>query len=267
MAEISILLPSLRPAAALKVVGDFSLTHPRTDYEIIVVSPFAMTGKKVVHLLEKERRGVLYAINRAYQSATGELIVVWSDDATPTDGCLDRMANFVKSHEGFFVAGFRKKNRKGKEAEQWSVYGKLYVGWLCASKKTLEAAGGLFDPAFTNFWADPDLCLRVWSRGGIVAVCPDAWITVDQVADKVKAENLNASFDTDTKTFFDRWHDKLGGRSKRVWADINVPIPCSFGGRLQAWLKSVPLVGRALTGINRLLRKMLNLDPSRIRVK
>lgn len=244
MTEISILLPSLRKEAALRVVGDFSLTNQATDYEIIVVSPFKVEGGKVVHILERQRRGVIFAMNRAYQAAAGKYVVLWSDDATPTNGCLERMAGFVKSHDGLFIAGFRQRNTKGKELEQWSVYGRLYVGWLCASRKTLDAAGGLFDPVFKNHWADPDLCLRVWSRGGEVGLCPDAWIKVMQIDDQVKADHLRSSFDADAKVFFDRWHDKFGKKSKRIWTNINVPIPHSLGGRIRACLRRVPYLKR-----------------------
>lgn len=240
MAEISILLPSLRPQAVVRVVRELSLTNPAMDYEIIIVSPFEIGGEKVVHVLETERRGVMHAINEAYKVASGEYIVVWSDDASPEDDCLIRILDFVKAHAAPFVATFRRRDPQGKEAEQWSVYGKLYAGWLCASKRTLQLAGGLFDSGFKNYWADPDLSLRVWSTGGEVAVCPTAWIKVVQIDDKVKVNNLNSSFDTDTQVFFDRWHAKFGNNAKRVWTDINVPIPHSIGGKIRAVLRKVP---------------------------
>jgi hypothetical protein len=197
----------------------------------------------------------MYAINEAYKIASGEYIIVWSDDASPEKECLVRILDFVKAHDAPFVATFRRKDAKGREAEQWSVYGKLYAGWLCASRKTLQMAGGLFDPGYRNYWADPDLSLRVWSIGGTVAVCPDAWIQVVQIEDEVKADNLNSSFDIDTKFFFDRWHAKLGKNSERIWTDINVQIPHSVGGKVRAMLRKVPYLKSIKHSVSKLLGK------------
>ena len=256
MAEISILLPSLRPQSVSRVVREFFLTNATIDYEIIVVSPFQVEGKRVIHVFEKERQGVIHAINEAYRNASGEYIVVWSDDASPENRCLQLMLDFVKAHSTPFVAGFSLKDiKEDKELEQWSVYGKLYVGWLCATKKTLDAVGGLFEPSYKNYWADPDLSLRVWSKGGEVAVCPNAWIKIEQIVDQVKAENIESSFDGDTKTFFDRWHEMLGKNSKRIWTDINTQIPYSFSGKCRAMLRKVPYLRRIKYSVLNLIKK------------
>lgn len=244
MAVISILLPSLRPEAAARVVKDFSLTNSAADYEIIVVSPFKVNGEKVVHIFEKERRGVMFAMNQAYKVATGEYIVGWSDDALPENDCLEHIVDFVQSHDGLFIAGFRLRNIKGKELEQWNIYGKLHACWFCVPRKTLDAVGGLFDPAYKNFWADPDLSMRVWDQEGEVGLCPNAWITVAQIDDKVKADNLNSSFDADAAFFFDRWHDKFGKNLRRIMADVSVQIPHSFGGKVRAILRKIPYLKR-----------------------
>ncbi len=42
MAEVSILLPSLRRDAVLLRIQEFSATNANVDYEIVVVSPFAI---------------------------------------------------------------------------------------------------------------------------------------------------------------------------------------------------------------------------------
>lgn len=244
MAEISVLLPSLRPHAVSRVVRELSLTNSNVNYEIIVVSPFHVEGEKVFHVTEKERKGVMHAINEAYKYASGEYIVIWSDDAYPENNCLQYMLDFIKSRDIPFVAGFRQKDVKGKELQQWSVYGKLYVGWLCTSKKTIDAVGDLFSPIFKNYWADPDLSLRVWSMGGEVAVCRNAWVKIEQIVDQVKLNNLDSSFDDDTKAFFDRWHDKLGHNTKRIWTDVNTQVPHSFGGIIRAMLRKVPYLRR-----------------------
>ncbi len=242
MPELSILLPSLRPMEVEKRIAEFSQTNPDVDYELIIVSPFSVAGKKVVHLLEIEKRGVLYAMNEAYKIASGDCIVPWSDDAAPCDNCLKNILEFVKSQpqEIPFVAGFAKVSPHGEGFGQWQVYGKLYVGWLCASKKTIESVGGLFDLIYKNYWGDPDFCLRVWEKGGRVEVCKNAHIKIAQINDEVKSSNLNACFEKDTETFFNRWHDKLGGGRKKIWWRLNCEVPNSFSDRVRAFLRNIP---------------------------
>ncbi len=238
--EVSILLPSLRPDAASRAITEFARTSPGVAYEIVVVSPFDIDGHNVVHINEPERRGVIHAVNQAYDVATGEHVVVWSDDALPQDDCLRQIVDFVASRDRLFVASFSRRGGNGKRAEQWGVYGKLYAGWLCTSRRTIAAAGGLFSPDYKNYWADPDFSLRVWTLGGTVEVCPTAWITVEQIDDTVKAENLRSSFSADTDAFFERWHATWGTGARTAWTDINKPIPHSFEGHVRAALRSVP---------------------------
>lgn len=240
MAEISILLPSLRPEAVSRRVKEFSSTNGGVDYELIVISPFTVKGENVVHVQEVERKGVMHAITEGYKRVSGKYVVVWSDDASPEVDALRLMLDFVGREPAPFVAGFRLRDTRGKELEQWSVYGKLYVGWLCASKETIDLVGGLFDTSFKNYWADPDLSMRVWEKGGRAEVCRSAWITIEQINDHVKSENLRSSFDADTEVFFNKWHAKYGNGGKRVWTEINLPVPHSMGGHIRGFLRGVP---------------------------
>lgn len=239
MPEISILLPSIRPDLAQRCIEEFAATAAQVDYEIILVSPFDISLPRVVHIPELERRGVIHAMNEAYRIASANLVVLWSDDARPLPGSLEQMRRFMYQHPGPLLAGFRKRDTTGRESEQWSVYGKLYVGWLCAKKETIEMAGGLFDPAFRNYWADPDLSLRVYRIDGQVAVCPDAWIEIGQAVDEVKQANLSSSFERDTETFFAKWQDRMGAR-RQVWWRINTPIPYDLEGRVRGLLRQIP---------------------------
>ena len=242
MPELSILLPSLRPSEVEKRIAEFAVTNPDIDYELIIVSPFSVTGKKVVHLLETEKKGVLFAMNEAYKVVRGDYIIPWSDDASPCDNCLQNILEFMKSQNSEipFVAGFEKESPRGEGFGQWQVYGKLYVGWLCASKKTIETVGGLFDLVYKNYWGDPDFCLRIWEKGGRVEICKNAKIKIGQINDDVKSNNLNFCFERDTETFFDRWHSKLGGGAKRIWWKINCEVPVTFSDHARAFLRQIP---------------------------
>jgi len=259
MPLVSVLLPSIRQDSARRVVELFDQTQGAFDYEIVLVSPFEILHPRVVNVLETERGGVVRAMGAALAAAASEHIVLWSDDALPAPGCLEAIHRFVVDKPSPFVAGFSKRERSGRVNEQWSVYSKLYVGWLCASRRTIAEVGGLLDPVYKNYWSDPDFCMRIWDAGGSVAVCPDAWIEIDQIDDVVKSGNLSASFDLDTRVFFDRWHGKYGRGRPRVWWRINTPIPSSPMGHLKAILRQVPflkqikdlLVVRARLGVRK----------------
>ena len=244
MPELSILFPSIRPELARSRIEEFLLLAPEVDFEIILVSPFPIQLPKVVHIPETERRGVIHAMNEAYRAASAPLIMLWSDDARLLTGSLQHMLRFVRLHPGPMLAGFRKRDVSGRESEQWSVYGRLYVGWLCAAKTTIDAAGGLFDPTFRNYWADPDLSLRVLELGGEVEVCQNAWLELEQAEDEVKRTNLSTSFDSDTEAFFAKWQERMGG-VRKVWWRINTPIPYDIPGRVRGWLRQIPYLKEA----------------------
>lgn len=241
MPELSILLPSLRRNEVEKRIEEFSVTNPDIDYELIIVSPFPISGNKVVHLKEKEKKGVLFAMNEAYKIAEGDYIVAWSDDASPRENCLKNILDFIKQQPKDipFVAGFAKEHPRGIGFGQWQVYNRLYVGWLCASKKTIETVGGFFDTTFKNYWGDPDFCLRVWEKGGKVEICTNAVIKINQINDEIKSGNMNSCFDKDTETFFNRWHEKLGKGRKKIWWQINCEVPNSLSDHIRAFLRNI----------------------------
>lgn len=70
-------------------------------------------------------------------------------------------------------------------------------------------------------------------------VCPNAWIVMENIVDKVRQDNWSKYFTRDMKTFLDRWHDTLGkgierGRVERDWTIINKPY--GIIGRLRKLL-------------------------------
>lgn len=210
MPEVSTILPSLRPDAVKQRIEEFAATNGNVDYEIIVVSPFILKEDRVVHIYEEKPLGTIHAHNIAYGRSSGEYIIPWSDDAVPTPKCISNMLSFVRRHKDPSVAAFRLKDREEKELALWCVYGKLVAAWGCVSKKTIQLIGGYYDTAYKGYWADPDMCLRAWSKRVKVKVCPDAWLVMDNIVDSVRTDNWNKYFAQDTETFLNRWHHKLG---------------------------------------------------------
>ncbi len=242
MPEISIILPSLRQEALFQRVREFSLACPDVDYEIIVVSPFEVKMDRVVHIFERDRKGCIHAHGLAYHHASGEYIVPWSDDASPTVGCLDNMLKFMKGKRDPFIASFRIKNKYHYELSPWRVYGRLYACWACVSRRTLDMVGGYYDPVFRSYWADPDLSLRVITKGGKIGTCRNTWVILQHINDKVRADNFDKYFKPDTDTFISRWHHQYGqGYDRGEWKNFNTEVPPS------RWKKLSSCVGSALS--------------------
>jgi GT2 family glycosyltransferase len=224
MAEISIILPTLRKDEALKRIKEFEMTNENIDYEIIVISPFYVEGKKIKQVLEKTPQGVIAAMNKGYEIASAHYVCWWSDAASPTQNCLLNMINFLKTKHSPFIGAFRIKNIHGRELSQWKAYERLYACWGCASKETINTVGGLFDPVFHSYFADPDLGLRVWEKGGVVAVCPDAYIIINRIpGDKFRKFHKEKYFQNDMQIFFNRWHPKLGKSIKQNFYQVIKP--------------------------------------------
>ncbi|MEE3717382.1 glycosyltransferase [Tumidithrix elongata RA019] len=221
MSKISLLIPTLRPTEILQRIEEFAETNANVDYEIVVVSPFLVTGDRVVHVREETPSGTVAAMNLAYKKSSGEYVVYLSDDVSPAINCLSIMLDFIKTKKEPFIAGFSPQYMSGEKFPVFSVYGRLYAGWGCISKGTAEMVGGLFNPSYRTAWVDPDLCLRVWLLGGRVEVCEDAVLIVKDIHDSIKSDNLKNYFDKDKEIFFNEWHDKLGEGVDKHWAMEN----------------------------------------------
>lgn len=250
----------MRPQAVMERIKEFSLTNSDTDYEIIVVSPFGLNNdiKKVTQLHEEKSSGTVSPTNRAYRHSSAPFVAFWADDVSPAPRCLSHMLRFARSHDDPFMGAFRFRDEHGKEREPWSVYDRLYAFWGCLSKKTVGKVGGLFDPIFKSFWADPDLSLRIWTRGGKVEICPDAWVVMKNINDRTKNHNLDSYFESDTETFFNRWHDAMGGGKKRVWTAVNKPI-CSPARRFWIGLYARLSTNRRLRAIKQSITRIVSM--------
>lgn len=215
---ISILMVSIRESNAKQRILDWSNTN--LDYEIVVVSPFKVTGKNVVHILEKKSRGIIYADYRAYKHAKGDWICFVPDDQVPIKDCLEQAVNFAKGKTEPFIAGFRRyKNYLTRiEYNPGSAYGRLCAGSGVASRSSIEKMGGFFNPIYKSYFADTDMCIRAWVNGGSVDLCPTAFVDHTNILDETTKRNLRVDFPKDAEIFMDMWHDKLGAGIPR---DIN----------------------------------------------
>ena len=83
--KISITLPSIFPDALERALANIHATT-RSEYEVIVVSPFRVEAPNVVWIEETERHGCAHAHTVAAQHATGEFITATADDCAYVSG-------------------------------------------------------------------------------------------------------------------------------------------------------------------------------------
>jgi GT2 family glycosyltransferase len=222
MPDIAILLPSLRPTAALACVNAFRATQPDVDYEIVLVSPFVIVDAHTQWIEERTPRGVNAAMNLAHSAAIAPVVAFWADDARPAIGCLRAMLDALQATPGATLGAFRMRYPHGGEADQWAVYGQHYACFGAIRKTDADDAGGLFDERFRSYWADPDLALRVVSLGGLVRLVADAWVIIDQIDDELARTTNAARFTLDFKTFAQAW--RPDEPAPENWKLINKPV-------------------------------------------
>jgi len=225
--EVSVIMPSLRPQLVQQRIRDYAATSADISYELVVVSPFEVKGANVKHVPEGEPKGTIYATNLGYQHSSGKIIVYTSDDVRPLPHALSNMARFLKRFPAPFVSSFRMLTPDQREREQSSAYDLLYACWGALTRESIEKLGGLFDPIYRSYWADPDLSMRAWTHGGMVRVCPDAWLAFEGAEDDVKSKNMSQSHNQDMEAFLERWHKQFGNGVPPGWPLINRQIPLS----------------------------------------
>jgi len=223
--EISILIASLREEELKKRLKEYNNLDIKTDYEIIVVSPFEVIHPKVKWIKEEEIRGNVYAMEQAYQNSRGNYIMYFADDISPVEGSIDLMYKFIKDKTEPFLGAFKMIGLDYNEQQPWGINGKLYACYGAISRKSIELIGGFFDTSFKHSWCDPDLSLRVWEKGNVEKSLV-AMVINNQITDNIHINNTKLYFDIDTKTFLHKWHKKLNIPLNTYWHSFNKELTC-----------------------------------------
>lgn len=208
MKELSIIIPSLRPqelAGCIKSIQNFT---EDIDFEIIVISPFSPFDfgfdKRIVWVKRDQRDGVVAAVNAGYPHATGIWITTLSDEVRVMHGWAKNMIDFLKDQKSLDVMGNFRVVEHG-EHPQFLYYGMLFSIFPFLRKSLADKIGGLFDPAFGAFYADPDLGMRVWAACGKVVTCPNAFVFHPYRRDEINERSRLNHEEKDKETFIKRW--------------------------------------------------------------
>jgi hypothetical protein len=228
--KLSLILPSLFPAAMRRAIDNLHATTRDVDYEILAVTPFEVIGANVRWIREEEPRGVVRAHALALEQMSGDVVVALADDLIASDNwAATALDNLVRRESGGrpFCLGLHQTN-----FVVGTVFGIYYPFFVFIRKTILEATGGHHDPGFVAHYADPDQGLRIWKAGGrcertdlpLVARVPrPGREDVDPPA------KSSAAFQRDMTTFVDRWGPVYGKGWETVSGrDFNLDIDVLF---------------------------------------
>jgi hypothetical protein len=230
--KISILLPSLFPDLAKRSIESLRAGAGDLDYEIIVVSPYEVSGPHIVWSQEiGEARGCTAGYRQAFVQATGDIIMPWTDDVTATPNCIANcLAFFLKreSQTNLYCCGLNYKWDRGA-GRFGTVFGIYYPYFPFLGRHTIDCVGGFYASEYVGGFGDPDLGLRIWhARGRCELSAESVILPVPERHRHPKGQHKYSYFLQDMTTFVTRWAIDYG----RNWPtanlrDFNIDLPDS----------------------------------------
>lgn len=220
MPRFSIVLPALRPELAESALHHIFNASRGIDFEVVVVSSFAVQGTRIRHVRETERRGCNAAWSLGYRHAEGDILVCMVDDHLPRPGWLDDVDALIADREARhfpFSAGIPRPD------SPWfgTAYGHYYPYFPVMSRRSVEAVGGWLNSDYKAHFGDSDLALRVWKAGGRCELLPGPGMTTNTAEDPATASPYKTSTrDADLTTLIARHHDTFGALFTREYREI-----------------------------------------------
>lgn len=206
-----------------RFICKWATLNPDCNIEFIIASPFDIEG---VINVKDEMIGCSHANALCYEYCTGDYIAWLSDETMPTPGCLKEMVDFVKRNSVKpFLAEFvvhMVEEPESTPIKRFYVCDRQYARFGMASKETLKASRGFFDPEYHAHWVDSDLALRCWEAGGSVETCFKSVIDCVSYTDELYEGNRDKYFDLDFEYFLSKWRNKFPQMIDPNWRSWNI---------------------------------------------
>ncbi|MFM7347733.1 MAG: glycosyltransferase family 2 protein, partial [Tagaea sp.] len=166
--KVSILLPSLFPDLANSAIEALRPQLRGVDHEFVVVSPISFSGENIRWIQETERRGAVAAMQTAAEHATGDLLLITSDDFRFSDNAIaEALAAFADPARPFPMALTYPHRMRAIDCV-FATFGRLATSVCAVGKADALHAGGAHDRAFRIAFGDTDLGMRIMAAGGTV---------------------------------------------------------------------------------------------------
>lgn len=207
--KLSLTLPSLFPDALAITMKNIEATTRDVDYEVVVVSPFEVSGPRIRWVPEGTPSGNCGAHRKAFDACTGDVVIALSDDVRLADGwAATYVRNFLEAERRNpqLCLGLRAGNVLG------TVFGIYYPYFPGARRSTFEAAGGYFSDQLRARFGDPDIALRIWTMGGRCEFTTKSLIAFDErrSPEEDARTHKQSALERDMATFLATWEPVYG---------------------------------------------------------
>lgn len=201
---ISVILPTIRPAQFRRSFDSVAAAADGVSYEIVVVADFENEGLLHCQWIVAERRGVIDAINVAYDAARGDHLFLSNDESWLEAGALRTLLRECEATPEQLLSPLH------IPPYPFFYYGLPFVPFPFATRRLFDSLGGMLDPAYRGFYADPDLSMRAHAAGVTLRVVPEARLHHEQNLNALgHRESIASYLAADRETFRRRW-DHLG---------------------------------------------------------
>ena len=152
-------------------------------------------------------------MNHGFANSTGKWVVYGSDDIEFLPFSFWNALNSNKINEKVGGITFLHKNTVETYGSVFDNYGYdlvsdfPYINFGLINKDAFSKVSG-FDEKYKFYWADVDLCLRIWEAGFTIETSPCSLVDHNNITDRLKQENSGDRYFADTSYFFDKWEKR-----------------------------------------------------------
>lgn len=152
-------------------------------------------------------------MNHGFTNSTGKWIVYASDDIEFYPFSFWNALNSIKETDKVGGITFFHKNTVETYGDVFDNFGYdqvsdfPYINFGLINKDAFSKVSG-FDEKYKFYWADVDLCLRIWEAGYKIETSSFSLVDHNNITDRLKQENSGDRYFSDTSYFFDKWEKR-----------------------------------------------------------
>lgn len=204
--KLSIILPTLRRDNAMRCIQSINV-NTFGDYEIIIVSTTEILDHvDNIRVIDDKKIGTTYAIQKGLEKASGNYVVVLSDDALVCPHWADHMLKILdrQSKDKIILGNFEVFDNTGT-MPHIGYFGIIFSMFPIMRRDDIKKLGVYYSSEFNCFYSDPNLGIEVNQAHGEVITVPMAKIYHAYNPDLIMQANKNAYWEHDEKIFKEKW--------------------------------------------------------------